>query len=104
MFIIAKEKFDSKFEAQVAAYNGRMETLTLNRSDDINEAIEIAEGIIKRQDMLDERRLVIYKQSGSKLFKLKHEKLYTVYLDRTTNEITQCRHLVTNSQASSALH
>ena len=36
MFIIAKEKFDSKFEAQVAAYNGRMETLTLNRSDAVS--------------------------------------------------------------------
>tara|TARA_R110001583_G_scaffold88876_3_gene230002 strand:- start:1056 stop:1370 length:315 start_codon:yes stop_codon:yes gene_type:complete len=104
MFIIAKEKFDNAFEAKLASYNGHFETLMLNQAIDIDDAMEKAKGIIDAQSILDDRRIVIYKKTGSSLTRVSHEKLFTVYLDRSTGEIESCKHLMSNGRASSALH
>ena len=103
-FIIAKEKFDDAFEAKIAAYNGHYETLALNQANDVAEAMEKAKDIINAQAMLDDRRVVIYKKTGSSFSKVNHEKLFTVYLDRSTGDVEYCKHLVNNYQASSVLH
>lgn len=103
-FIIAKEKFDNAFEAKIAAYNGHYETLALNQANDIDAAMEKAVGIITAQDMFDDRRVVIYKKTGSSLFKVNHEKMFTVYFDRSIGEVAHCKHLMNNCQASSALN